>query len=76
MTLVDADPLRTIVRDAPEGVVIELHGSLSSANAPGVDSLLAYIRDSGEEVTIDLGAVDVDPEVIDLVTRRWGLHLI
>lgn len=73
MTLVEPDRLRTVVHDGPAGLVLSLHGTLNRETVPGVDSLLSTMRDCGDEdITIDLVDADVDPDVEELIARRWG----
>ena len=76
MTVTEPDRLRTVVHDGPDGPVLALHGSLSRYTAPGVDSLLTCMRDSGEPpVTIDLRHADVEPDIAELIARRWGIEM-
>ena len=76
MTITEPDRLLTIILDGPDGPVLALHGPLSPITAPGVDSLLTCMRDSGEPpVRVDLRAADVDPEIADLLARRWGIEV-
>lgn len=77
MTVMEPDRLRTIILDGPDGPVLALHGPLSSLTAPGVDSLVSCMRDSGEPpVGIDLRNAEVEPEVAELLARRWGVPVV
>jgi hypothetical protein len=76
VTVTEPDRLHTIVKDGPDGPVLSLHGSLSRLTAPGVDSLLTCMRDSGERVAvIDLRNAEVEPDVAELIARRWGIQV-
>ena len=76
MTIVDSERLRTVVHDGPDGIVLSLHGALSRDTVPAVDSLLATIRDCGDDaITIDLLGAEIDPDVAELIERRWGVSL-
>jgi hypothetical protein len=68
------EALRTVVHHRPDGIVVALHGFLSRMTAPGVDSLLACLRDTERGATIvDLRDAELEPGVAELVARRWGL---
>jgi hypothetical protein len=76
VTITEPDRLVTIILDGPDGPILALQGSLSAVTAPGVDSLLTCMRDSGEPpVLIDLRAAEVDPDIAELIARRWGIEL-
>ena len=76
MTVIEPEHLQTIVKDGPDGPVLSLHGSLSRLTAPGVDSLLTCMRDSGEPATvIDLRHAEVEPDIAELIARRWGIPI-
>ena len=76
MTLVESERLRTVVWDGPEGLVLSLHGWLNRETVPAVDSLLASMRDCGDDaITIDLVDAHVDPDIEELIERRWGVSV-
>jgi hypothetical protein len=74
--MIEPERLHTVVHDGPDGPVLALHGVLSKQNAPGVDSLLTCLHDSGERLlTIDLRHAEIAPDIVELVTRRWGVEV-
>jgi hypothetical protein len=70
----DREELHTVVQDGPDGIVLALHGFLSRLNAPGVDSLLACLDEcERRRATVDLRNAELEPGVVELVTRRWRI---
>jgi hypothetical protein len=74
MTTTDGEALRTVVHHGPEGIVVALHGFLSRMTAPGVDSLLACLRDTERrDAVVDLRDAELEPGIAEVVAARWGL---
>ena len=70
----EGEGLRTVVHHDPDGIVVALHGFLSRVTVPGVDSLLACLRDTERrDAIVDLRDVELEPGIADLVAGRWGL---
>jgi hypothetical protein len=74
VTTAEGEALHTIVHDGPDGIVVALHGFLSRVTVPGVDSLLACLRDSERrDAVVDLRDAELEPGIAELVAGRWGL---
>jgi hypothetical protein len=74
MTTAGEEALRTVVHHGPDGIVVALHGFVSRLTAPGVDTLLACLRDSERrDAVVDLRDAELEPGIAELVSRRWGV---